>query len=218
MFKCARCACFKDEKEFGKKKNKERTKTCLKCIEYKEKWYEERDEYNFKLDKSWKAHPIYKNYYCDELGHILNKRTKKLVGTMKATGYIAISTYNIDDGTRRHIRANIFIWETLKGKIPENYVINHINEIKHDNRICNLECVTKSENSLKATQKSKEPRTSKKCSGINQNTKEEFNFKSHNDAERKTGCNHVSVMKICTGITNSATSKTTGDVWIFKYI
>lgn len=40
------------------------------------------------------------------------------------------------------------IWETYKGKIPEGYVIHHINGNKYDNRIENLSCVTQKEHNL----------------------------------------------------------------------
>lgn len=38
------------------------------------------------------------------------------------------------------------IWESVHGPIPEGLYINHINGIKTDNRIANLELVTTSEN------------------------------------------------------------------------
>lgn len=45
-----------------------------------------------------------------------------------------------------HMRAHRLIWEVVHGPIPDGMQINHINGIKTDNRIANLELVTPSEN------------------------------------------------------------------------
>ena len=42
------------------------------------------------------------------------------------------------------------IWEAVNGPIPEGMQINHINGIKWDNRLANLELVTQSENTKHA--------------------------------------------------------------------
>ena len=38
------------------------------------------------------------------------------------------------------------VWEAVHGPVPEGYEINHINGIKNDNRLANLELVTHQEN------------------------------------------------------------------------
>ena len=42
------------------------------------------------------------------------------------------------------------IWELVNGPIPAGREINHLNGIKTDNRICNLEAVTHAENMMHA--------------------------------------------------------------------
>lgn len=61
-------------------------------------------------------------------------------------GYICV--YN--RMTKFQALAHRMIWESVHGKIPDGMQINHINGIKDDNRIENLELVTPSKNALHA--------------------------------------------------------------------
>jgi hypothetical protein len=45
------------------------------------------------------------------------------------------------------------VWNAFNGDIPKGLVINHLNEIKSDNRLCNLEMCTPKENSNYGTGK-----------------------------------------------------------------
>jgi hypothetical protein len=58
--------------------------------------------------------------------------------TLRNTGYFSLTTGN---RTLMHR----YVWEKEKGAIPNNYDIHHLNGIKSDNRIENLECLSKSE-------------------------------------------------------------------------
>lgn len=62
--------------------------------------------------------------------------------TLKNTGYYALS---VNDRCLMHR----YVWEKEKGKIPKGWDIHHINGIKSDNRIENLECLPKSEHTRK---------------------------------------------------------------------
>lgn len=63
------------------------------------------------------------------------------VGYTRKRGYHAVYlAKNVTQMTQR------FIWEAVHGPIPEGMQINHINGIKTDNRLVNLECVTPSGN------------------------------------------------------------------------
>lgn len=62
--------------------------------------------------------------------------------TLKNTGYYALTK---NDRCLMHR----YVWQKERGKIPYGYDIHHINEIKSDNRIENLECLPKSEHTRK---------------------------------------------------------------------
>lgn len=216
-FKCSMCLITKSKDNFGLNKLKERSKTCTKCDEKRTKWNETKKNFIFVLNDNWKTHPDkkYKNYRCDELGHVINVKTKKLVGTLGKNGYVQLCVCVPE---LEMILAHRFVYECHHGIIPDDKVINHINENKCDNRIENIECVTKSENNIKSTKKITGRRKPTICIGINQTTKEEFKFKSLRKACMKTGCCSQSIQRICDGVQNLVASTTSADKWIFKYV
>jgi hypothetical protein len=84
-------------------------------------------------------HPEHANWIIySELGIILNCNTKIPIGTLsKSTGYIYIN----------HIAIHRVIYEAFHNiKLRTEQHINHINRIKTDNRIENLEMVTNQQN------------------------------------------------------------------------
>jgi hypothetical protein len=71
-------------------------------------------------------------------------RWKMVARRIKRTGYV---TYHLSkDGQSRDLRAHRLVWEAFNGSIRKGLEINHRNGIKTDNRLVNLETLTKSEN------------------------------------------------------------------------
>lgn len=221
-FKCPKCKCIKEKTEFGLNRKDERRKTCNICFKYLQDYQKSKKkiEFDLKDNKEWKEHPEYKNYYASRSGLVVNSKTKRVIGTLENDGYIRLGLYVNDK--QKNIYAHRFIFETFVGKIPDDKVINHKNEIKNDNAIKNLEVVTLSENAKKSTKLTElckegqhKPR---KCIGHKVDDKVKiYKFKSLRDAERKTGICQVSIQSICDGATNSAASKTDNTKWIFAY-
>jgi len=85
----------------------------------------------------------FKDFKIDpEAGIVYGLRGKPLV--KETNGYVRYLTRR----GRVGFLAHRLIWESVYGPIPSGMQINHINGIKHDNRICNLEVVTPKENTL----------------------------------------------------------------------
>ena len=99
-------------------------------------------------DIIYHIHPIYNLYGANEAGniiHIIKKtpivskhkpRKKDSVCMVRAYGQSCYKT----------ILTSNFIWECFNGIIPDDKVIDHINDNAEDNRLCNLQLVTKKEN------------------------------------------------------------------------
>jgi hypothetical protein len=76
-----------------------------------------------------------------------NKGTGYWCDNYTPAGYRAIAISGGHRGSRcYYVVAHRAIWWFLRGPIPEDMQINHLNGIRDDNRIENLEVVTRSEN------------------------------------------------------------------------
>jgi hypothetical protein len=72
---------------------------------------------------------------------------KELMGSV-VNGYKVVSIRN--GKTKMQCRVHRIVWIAEHGIIPDGYVIDHINNDKQDNRLCNLQLLTAAENSTKA--------------------------------------------------------------------
>lgn len=189
-------------------------KICKKCMVKMVEWDNKKHDYSYELNDSWTPPPIYKNYYCNKFGMIINNKTKKLIGSFTFNGYISVSVKNCTKCAT--IRAHRFIWESLRGTIPEGKVINHINEQKSDNRICNLEMVSLSENAFKSSNKSTGRLPSKEIIATNSLSKSQ-SFKSAYYCGKLLGICDSSILKCANGLCNTAVSKIDNSVWTFSY-
>lgn len=115
-----------------------------------------------------------------------------------------------------HIRklAQILVYETFIGTIPKGYDVHHINHNKQDNRVENLELLTKK----KHNETHKEDRTKalieKHSKPVIQYTKDGMfvtKYQSVIEAEKQTNIDHSNIIKCCLGKRKSAG----GYVWQF---
>ena len=94
----------------------------------------------------WKDIPEYDGLYqASDYGRIFSVKNncilKQLLGTKD---YMLVRLYK--KGIGKTLRVHRLVWETFNGPIPKGIQVNHINEIKSDNRLLNLNLMSCKEN------------------------------------------------------------------------
>ena len=179
------------------------------------------EKYILENGKKFFIHPVYKKYAANEDGEIMNIRLRKArKGNLKETGYLSFTIY-LEKNRNKSYSSHRFVFECFYGLIEKNKQINHINSIRVDNRIKNLEVVTASENCRKSAKNrnfSCYRKNPKKVLAVNLKTKAETNFNSLYSVSKMLGINPGQVSMICCGIHKTATSKINGHKYNFRYI
>ena len=102
----------------------------------------------------------YNGYFIDtdgkvwtsKCGNNLTQRTelKLLTLSKKKTGYLYANIYwGKKANERSSLRVHRLVFEAFVGPITEGFVIDHINDIKSDNRLENLQMLSVKENTQK---------------------------------------------------------------------
>jgi len=174
----------------------------------------------------YKVHPLYNKYAASNLGKVINTRTMKIVGcSLNHCGYNRCSVSGL--GFKQNsMLAHRFIWECLNGSIPSDKVIDHINDVKTDNRLCNLQLLSQSENSKKAAKNRDysfvkyNHLNKKKVKSINRSDGTIMIFKSLSSAGKKLHASAGSVKMTCDKKYGYkyAFSKLDGSKYSFEYM
>lgn len=99
----------------------------------------------------FRVHPVYDQYAASECGKIVNVDKKNiLLGNPIDTNYLKSTVRTKNTGKRKCVYLHRFIYECYHGIIPDGLVIDHINDAKIDNRLCNLQLVTQQQNNQKS--------------------------------------------------------------------
>lgn len=171
--------------------------------------------------KKFFIHPVYKKYAANEDGEILHVKLRKpRKGNLKNTGYLSFTIY-LEKNKSKNYLSHRFVYECFYGLIEKNKQINHINSIRVDNRLKNLEVVTASENIRKSAKNRKfgcYRKNPKRVTAVNLFTKKETNFDSFYSVKKILGINPGQVSMICSGVYKTATSKINGQKYFFKYL
>lgn len=90
------------------------------------------------------------NYYCDKEGNIYNANGKLMKQQLHKKGYMYFTEHNVKKYPKRKKktwRVNRFIYQYWNPDVDmTNMDVDHKNDIRTDNRLENLELVTKKEN------------------------------------------------------------------------
>ena len=174
----------------------------------------------------YSVHPVYDLYASDENGHIIHI-IKKVPhkGNKNCRGYILCSVKKYGCRHKGYL-VHRFIWECFNGLIPEGKVIDHINNNKEDNRLCNLQFITPQQNCKKSAKDrdysfiSQIRRNPKYVRAINKNTNEVLYFRSMTAVQKYLGIHHATVKRVCEGVygRKSGISKKDGCSYTFEYI
>ena len=175
----------------------------------------------------YKIHPIYNLYAGSEDGkiiHIIKRDTHK--GNKSNNGYLRLNVRKHGQSRQKTHQTHRFVWECFNGVIPEGKVIDHINNDKEDNRLCNLQLITHQQNCKKSakdrdyTFASKNHENKKCLKAINKNTNEVTYFNSLYAVQQHLGINAGIVKMVCEGLNNckSGISKKDGHSYTFEYI
>ena len=173
--------------------------------------------------KKFFIHPVYKKYAANEDGEIMNIRLRKArKGYLINNGYLRCSIITEENKTKNYL-SHRFVFECFYGLIEKNKQINHINFIRNDNRLKNLEALTPSENNKKSSKNRNfgfYRNNPKRVKAINLKTKKETNFNSFYSVYKILGIQAAQVKMICDGIKycKTANSKVDGCKYSFCYI
>lgn len=129
------------------------------------------------------------------------KRSRILTQEITIHGYCRVRLYD-HDGNSKHFAVHRLVMATFIGE--SDLQVNHINEIKTDNRLINLEYVSQSDNCNHGT---RNKRISIGLSGIHSKAVAQLRdngsiirtFESRSEAEEITGISAVNIGRCCEG-------------------
>ena len=159
-------------------------------------------------------HPIYDRYEANREGIVRHVKNKKDIGRVGNVGYLKINVCN--QGIKKNYLKHRFIFECFHGKINDvKLVVDHINNIKTDNRLENLQLITYSQN-MKKEHKKGENRPPIRVQAININSGESFDYHSIYECSKRLHINDTSIALVLNGIYKTATSKLDKNKYYFK--
>ena len=158
----------------------------------------------------WKDIPNYEGIYqASNMGRVKSLKRpyglkeKFLKPKLTRNGYYLIKLYK--NSKARFYYVHRLVWEAFNGQIPEGLQVNHINEIKSDNRLSNLNLMTSKENcnwGSRNERRAKKQINGKKSKPVLQFTLEDVFVKEYpslKQVKRETGFNQGNIVNCCKG-------------------
>ena len=161
--------------------------------------------------KNFYKHPEFSNYAASKDGDVINVKKNKIMSMFKNNcGYLYFGIYNKNLQKTKTNYQHRFVFEVFNGKIPSHLEIDHINNDKTDNRVKNLQLLTRQQN----IEKSKNKPIISTCI----QTGEERRFKSVKTAGIELDINYSHISKVCKKKYKFLTSKKDGFKYTFRYL
>lgn len=129
-------------------------------------------------NEKWKPVVGYDDYEVSDQGRVrsLNykctRKVKALKPAISSKGYLFVGLYK--NGKKKNFYVHRLVVEAFRGLIPKGKVVNHLNEIKTDNRLENLEVVTAKENVNWGTAQERKAKANSKSMKGNTNRRKEL--------------------------------------------
>ena len=158
----------------------------------------------FDDDNDFWVHPIYDKYEGNRMGVIRHVKHKKSIGNLNNYGYYRITVR--DNGKKKNFMSHRFLYECFHGVITDKRVVDHINNIKTDNRLDNLQLITQSENTKK-DHKGGKSLPPIKIRAINTETGESFDYESITKTAKDLIIDTSSICHILNGTNKTSLSK-----------
>ena len=170
----------------------------------------------------YKTHPIFNLYAGSKDGRIIHiVKQVPYKGNRNKYGYRQIKVRRYGESKQKNFMAHKFIWECFNGVIPEGKVIDHKNDDKEDNRLCNLDLMTQQQNCKKAVKNRATFNTHqniRSVKAINKKTKEISYYWSMYSANQHLNINSKQIQDVCDGIIKSTQSKKDNHWYKFEYV
>ena len=156
-------------------------------------------------------HPVFSNYAPSKNGDILSLKSEKILKMRdNGSGYIYFSICDKKLEKPKNYYYHRFAYEVFKGPIPRFFEVDHLNDIKTDNRIKNLQLLTHKQN----VEKSK----NKPIISINIKTGKEKRYNSIKTASIELDINYSNISKICRKKYKTTKSRKNGNKYTFKFL
>ena len=180
---------------------------------------------NIKINNCiYKVHPVYNLYASDENGNIIHLvKQVPLTGTKKKNGYLFCMVRKHGQNGQKGYYVHRFVYECFNGIIPDGKVIDHVNNIKDDNRLCNLQLMTHQENCKKSAKRrdytfAAKNHQNKKCvKATNSDTNEVSYYNSMYAVNQHLGINAGIVKMVCEKINSCKTGISKKDNCHYKF-
>ena len=183
---------------------------------------------NIKINNCvYKVHPFYNLYASDGNGNIIHLvKQVPSTGQKYKNGYLFCMVRKHGQNGKKGYYIHRFVYECFNGIIPDGKVIDHVNNIKDDNRLCNLQLMSQQENCKKSAKRrdytfAAKNHQNKKCvKATNSDTNEVSYYNSMYAVQQHLGINAGIVKMVCEKINSCKTgiSKIDNHSYKFEYV
>ena len=183
---------------------------------------------NIKINNCvYKVHPVYNLYASDENGNIIHLvKQVPSTGNKHKSGYLFCMVRKHGQNGQKGYYVHRFVYECFNGIIPDGKVIDHVNNIKDDNGLCNLQLMTQQENCKKSAKRrdytfAAKNHQNKKCvKATNSDTNEVSYYNSMCAVQQHLGINAGIVKMGCEKFNGCKTgiSKIDNHSYKFEYV